>query len=140
MDSFPGGFAFKLPGFHKSGSTSPVFVQDLLRTFQISLICVMRNSLWGAKLLLQRNKRRGIRQVKEAMDMLSAQKGEATARAVLCASLCNCRHTLRADSEEGLVEVALEHLRQQHPAAPLVEARVRRIVHTRAYDIEYATV
>jgi hypothetical protein len=28
-------------------------------------------------------------------------------RAVLCAPLCNCRHSLRADDEEALVEVAL---------------------------------
>ena len=69
--------------------------------------------------------------------MLAAQKGGATMRAVLCASLCNCRHTLRSDEDEGLVEVALEHLRHNHPAAPLVEERVRRIVLSRAYDIEY---
>jgi len=79
-------------------------------------------------------------QIEEAMTMLAVQEGGATTRAVLCASLCNCRHTLRADGDERLVEVALEHLRQQHPAAPLVEARVRRIVYSRAYDIEYATV
>ena len=72
--------------------------------------------------------------------MLAVQEGGATTRAVLCASLCNCRHTLRADGDERLVEVAIEHLRQQHPAAPLVEERVRRIISTRAYDIEYATL
>ena len=27
-------------------------------------------------------------------------------RAVLCAPLCNCRHSLRADDEVGLVEAA----------------------------------
>jgi hypothetical protein len=48
--------------------------------------------------------------VKEAMAMRAMQEGEATMRAVLCASVCNCRHTLRADGDEGLVEVALEHL------------------------------
>jgi len=42
--------------------------------------------------------------------------------------------------DERLVEVALEHLRHNHPAAPLREERVRRIVFTCAYDIEYATV
>jgi predicted small metal-binding protein len=79
--------------------------------------------------------------IKEAMDMLAVQTGEeATIRAVLCASLCNCRHTLRADGDESLVEVALEHLRHNHPAAPLREERVRRIVFTCAYDIEYAAV
>jgi predicted small metal-binding protein len=78
--------------------------------------------------------------LEEAMTMLAVQEGGATTRAVLCASLCNCRHTLRADGDERLVEVAIEHLRQQHPAAPLVEERVRRIISTRAYDIEYATV
>jgi predicted small metal-binding protein len=78
--------------------------------------------------------------VKEAMTMLAVHKGEGAMRAVLCASLCNCRHTLRADGDERLVEVALEHLRRNHPAAPLVEERVRRIVFTRAYDIEYAAV
>jgi predicted small metal-binding protein len=79
--------------------------------------------------------------VKEAMDMLAVQTGGgATIRALLCASLCNCRHTLRADGDERLVEVALEHLRDNHPAAPLREERVRRIISSRAYDIEYATV
>jgi predicted small metal-binding protein len=72
------------------------------------------------------------------MNMLAVQKGGATMRAVLCASLCNCRHTLRAEGDERLVEVALEHLRHNHPAAPLVEERVRGIVFSRAYDIEYA--
>ena len=72
--------------------------------------------------------------------MLAVQTGGwTTMRAVLCASVCNCRHTLRADGDERLVEVALEHLRRNHPAAPLREERVRNIVFTRAYDIEYAT-
>jgi predicted small metal-binding protein len=78
--------------------------------------------------------------VKEAMAMRAVQEGEAAMRAVLCASVCNCRHTLRADGDEGLVEVALEHLRHNHPAAPLGEERVRRIVLSFAYDIEYARV
>jgi predicted small metal-binding protein len=99
----------------------------------------MRSSLRKAKLLSQRDEERGIRSLEEAMTMLAVHKGRATMRAVLCASLCNCRHTLRADGDERLVEVALEHLRRNHPAAPLVEERVRRIVSTRAYDIEYAT-
>ena len=72
--------------------------------------------------------------------MLTVQEGGATMRAVLCASLCNCRHTLRANGDEELVEVALEHLRHNHPAAPLMEERIKNIVFTRAYDIEYATV
>jgi predicted small metal-binding protein len=76
----------------------------------------------------------------EEMDMRAVQKGGATMRAVLCASLCNCRHTLRAEGDERLVEVALEHLRHNHPAAPLREERVRRIVSSHAYDIEYAGV
>jgi predicted small metal-binding protein len=76
----------------------------------------------------------------EEMNMRAVQKGGATMRAVLCASLCNCRYTLRAEGDERLVEVALEHLKHNHPAAPLVEERVRRIVFSRAYDIEYATV
>jgi len=74
------------------------------------------------------------------MIMLAVQERKATMRAVLCASVCNCRHTLRAEDDEGLVEVALEHLRHNHPAAPLREERVRRIVSIHAYDIEYATV
>ena len=78
--------------------------------------------------------------LKEEMAVQAVQKKGATMRAVLCASLCNCRHTLRADGDERLVEVALEHLRHNHPAAPLREERVRRIVSSRAYDIEYATV
>ena len=78
--------------------------------------------------------------MKEAMIMQAVQRGGATTRAVLCASLCNCRHTLRAYGDEGLVEVALEHLRHNHPAAPLREERVRKIVSSRAYDIEYDTV
>lgn len=69
--------------------------------------------------------------------MQAVQKGGATMRAVLCASLCNCRHTLRADGDERLVETALEHLRHNHPAAPLEEERVRKIVFSRAYEIEY---
>ena len=72
--------------------------------------------------------------------MLAVQTGgRATMRAVLCASVCNCRHTLRADGDEKLVEVALEHLRRNHPAAPLREERVRNTVFARSYDIEYAT-
>jgi predicted small metal-binding protein len=78
--------------------------------------------------------------LEEAMTMLAVQERRATMRAVLCASVCNCRHTLRAEDDEGLVEVALEHLRYNHPAAPLREERVRRIVFSRAFDIEYATV
>jgi predicted small metal-binding protein len=78
--------------------------------------------------------------LEEAMTMLAVQERKATMRAVLCASVCNCRHTLRAEDDEGLVEVALEHLRHNHPAAPLREERVRRIVFSRAFDIEYATV
>jgi predicted small metal-binding protein len=86
-------------------------------------------------------KRSGISALmEEAMDMQAVQTRGATMRAVLCASLCNCRHTLRAEGDERLVEVALEHLRDNHPAAPLVEERVRRIVFSRAYDIEYAAV
>jgi predicted small metal-binding protein len=61
-------------------------------------------------------------------------------RAVLCAPLCNCRHSLRADDEVGLVETALEHMRLHHPAAPVEEERVREIVSTRSYAIEYVAV
>jgi predicted small metal-binding protein len=57
-------------------------------------------------------------------------------RIVLCALLCNCRHALRADDDEGLVAVALEHLRRYHLVAPLGEERVREIVAARAYEIE----
>jgi predicted small metal-binding protein len=57
-------------------------------------------------------------------------------RAVVCALLCNCRHTLRADDDEGLMAAALEHLRRCHPAAPLGEERIRDIVYARAYEIE----
>ena len=58
-------------------------------------------------------------------------------RAVLCAPLCNCGHSLRADEEVGLVEALLEHIRLYHPAAPVEEERVREIVSTRSYGIEY---
>ena len=61
-------------------------------------------------------------------------------RALLCASLCNCRHSLRADDDEELVEVALEHMRHNHPAAGAEEERVRKTISTRAYDIEYVVV
>jgi predicted small metal-binding protein len=61
-------------------------------------------------------------------------------KAVLCALLCNCRHALRADDDERLVAVALEHLRRYHPVAPLAEERVREIVTARAYEIGYAAV
>jgi hypothetical protein len=56
----------------------------------------------------------------------------------LCASLCNCRHSLRGDEE--LVEVALEHMSYNHPAARAEEERVRKIISSRAYDIEYVVV
>ena len=61
-------------------------------------------------------------------------------RAVLCAPLCNCRHSLRADDEEALVEVALEHMRHNHPDAPVEEERIRETISTRSYDIEYVVV
>ena len=61
-------------------------------------------------------------------------------RALLCASFCNCRHSLRGDDDEELVEVALEHMRHNHPAARAEEERVRQIISTRAYDIEYVVV
>ena len=61
-------------------------------------------------------------------------------RAVLCASLCNCRYSLRADDDEGLVQVALEHMRHDHPYAPLEVEQVRRIISTRSYAIEYVVV
>ena len=57
-------------------------------------------------------------------------------RALLCAPLCNCRHSLRADDEEALVEVALEHMRHEHPNASVEEERIRETVSTRSYDIE----
>jgi predicted small metal-binding protein len=61
-------------------------------------------------------------------------------RAVLCASLCNCRHSLRADDEEALVEVALEHMRHNHPDASIDEERIREIISTRSYEIKYVVV
>jgi predicted small metal-binding protein len=61
-------------------------------------------------------------------------------RAVLCVLLCNCRHALRADDDERLVGVVLDHLRRCHPVAPLGEERVREIVTSRAYEIEYPAV
>jgi predicted small metal-binding protein len=61
-------------------------------------------------------------------------------RAVLCASLCNCRHSLRAANDEELARAALVHVRQHHPAARLGEERIREIVFTRAYDVEFAAV
>ena len=61
-------------------------------------------------------------------------------RAVLCALLCNCRHALRADDDERLVAVALDHVRRYHPVAPRGEELVREIVTARAYEIEYTAV
>jgi predicted small metal-binding protein len=61
-------------------------------------------------------------------------------RALLCASLCNCRHSLRADDDKELFEVALEHMMHNHPAARAEEERVRKIISTRAFDIEYVVV
>ena len=61
-------------------------------------------------------------------------------RALLCASLCTCRHNLRGDDEEELLEVALEHMRHDHPAARAEEERVRQIISSRAYDIEHVVV
>jgi hypothetical protein len=40
----------------------------------------------------------------------------------------------------GLVEAALEHMREHHPAAPVEEESVREIVSTRSYAIEYVAV
>lgn len=107
---------------------------------QISLICVMRWVIRGAKLLTTVTRGAIFALMEEAINMQAVQSRGATMRAVLCAPLCNCRHTLRAEGDERLVEVALEHLRHNHPAAPLVEERVRRIVFSRAYDIDYAAV
>jgi predicted small metal-binding protein len=98
------------------------------------------SSVFSGSKLLSRRDERDTRPIEEEMNMQAVQATGATMRAVLCASLCNCRHTLRAEGDEKLVEVALEHLRHNHPAAPLVEERIRRIVFSRAYDIEYATV
>jgi predicted small metal-binding protein len=67
-------------------------------------------------------------------------KGGAQMRAVLCPTLCNCRHSLRADDEEALVEVALEHMRHNHPEASVEEERLRETISTRSYDIEYVVV
>jgi predicted small metal-binding protein len=61
-------------------------------------------------------------------------------RAVLCASLCNCRHSLRADDDEKLVGKVLDHLRQHHPAVSIREEQVREIVSAHAYDLEYAEI
>jgi len=38
------------------------------------------------------------------------------------------------------VETALEHMRLHHPAAPVEEEKVREIVSTRSYAIEYVAV
>ena len=61
-------------------------------------------------------------------------------RVVLCALLCNCRHALRADDDERLVAVALDHLRRYHPVAPVGEELVREVVTARAHEIEYTAV
>jgi len=66
--------------------------------------------------------------------------GAVMRRAVLCAPLCNCRHSLRADDSEKLVEVALEHMRLHHPGAPVDEERVREMISARSYGIEYVVV
>jgi predicted small metal-binding protein len=51
--------------------------------------------------------------------------------------LCNCRHSLRADDEEALVEVALQHIKHHHPYASVEEERIRETISTRSYDIDY---
>ena len=58
----------------------------------------------------------------------------------MCAPLCNCCHSLRADDEEALVEVALEHMKHNHPEASVEEERLRQTISTRSYDIEYVVV
>jgi predicted small metal-binding protein len=58
-------------------------------------------------------------------------------RAVLCALVCNCRYTLRADDDESLVDAALDHLRRNDPVAPLGEERIREVVYARAYELDY---
>jgi len=67
----------------------------------------MRCVFGGAK-LVARVTRNGIYDLmEEATNMQAVQTRRATMRAVLCAPLCNCRHTLRAEGDERLVEVAL---------------------------------
>jgi hypothetical protein len=66
------------------------------------------------------------------------EEGHAMRRELLCASLCNGRHALRAYDNEGLVEAALEHLERDHPSAAVGEERVWQIVFSHAYDIEFA--
>jgi hypothetical protein len=38
------------------------------------------------------------------------------------------------------VEVALEHMRHNHPEASVEEERLRETISTRSYDIEYVVV
>jgi hypothetical protein len=38
------------------------------------------------------------------------------------------------------VEVALEHMRHNHPYASVDEERIRETISTRSYDIEYSVV
>jgi len=38
------------------------------------------------------------------------------------------------------VEVALEHMRHNHPDASIDDERIREIISTRSYEIEYVVV
>jgi len=38
------------------------------------------------------------------------------------------------------VEVALEHMRRNHPDASIDDERIREIISTRSYEIEYVVV
>src|SRR5215204_1840988 len=67
-------------------------------------------------------------------------KGGAQMRAELSAPLCKCRHSLRTDDQEALVEGALEHMRHNHPDASVEVERLRETISTRSYDIEYVVV
>jgi hypothetical protein len=59
---------------------------------------------------------------------------------MLRAMLCYCRCHLEANDDEHLRELVRDHLRRKHLALPFDEERIRDIVSTHAYDLEYAAV
>jgi hypothetical protein len=68
------------------------------------------------------------------------QSASPALRALLCARLCNCHHTIRGAHDDELFWEVLAHLRRAHPAISFPEERVRDFVAARAYNVEYVAV
>ena len=54
------------------------------------------------------------------------------------ALLCHCGLRLEAEDDEALLASVRVHLVRRHPTIPPTDEQVRKIVATRAYNLEYA--